>query len=215
MENTSGQGPNAAVPPEIDRWNWGAFLLNWIWGIGNNTFIALLMFIPLANIVMPFVLGAKGSAWAWRNKRWESIEEFKAVQRSWAKWGIIVLLAFVALIAVAVFAAVTAIKSSDAYRLAATTVLQNQIVVRELGSPLSTGFPSGSIEVSGPSGKADISFSVEGPKGSGTVYVDAVKDLGKWKFNRIELEVDKTGKRIDLKNDADISPTADTHRGST
>ncbi len=23
------------VPAEIDRWNWGAFLLNWIWGIGR------------------------------------------------------------------------------------------------------------------------------------------------------------------------------------
>jgi hypothetical protein len=34
MDNTSGQGV-AAV----------AFLLNWIWGIGNNTFIALLMFV--------------------------------------------------------------------------------------------------------------------------------------------------------------------------
>lgn len=42
MENTSGQGVAAVVPPELDRWNWGAFLLNWIWGIGNNTFIALL-----------------------------------------------------------------------------------------------------------------------------------------------------------------------------
>ena len=21
-----------AIPAEIDRWNWGAFLLNWIWG---------------------------------------------------------------------------------------------------------------------------------------------------------------------------------------
>jgi hypothetical protein len=28
--NTSGQGPNAVVPPEIKRWNWGAFLLNWV-----------------------------------------------------------------------------------------------------------------------------------------------------------------------------------------
>ncbi len=33
------------VPAEIDRWNWGAFLLNAIWGIGNNTFIALLTLV--------------------------------------------------------------------------------------------------------------------------------------------------------------------------
>jgi hypothetical protein len=35
------------IPPEIDRWNWGAFLLNWIWGVGNNTFIGLLTLIPV------------------------------------------------------------------------------------------------------------------------------------------------------------------------
>jgi len=68
MENTSGQGKKAIVPPEIDRWNWGAFLLNWIWGIGNNTFIALLMFVPFVNFIMPFVLGVKGSTWAWQNR---------------------------------------------------------------------------------------------------------------------------------------------------
>jgi hypothetical protein len=79
--------PNA-VPAEIDRWNWGAFLLNWIWGIGNNTFIALLTLIPFVGLIMPFVLGAKGSGWAWRNGRWDSLEHFKRVQRSWAIWGL-------------------------------------------------------------------------------------------------------------------------------
>jgi hypothetical protein len=52
----------ADIPEEIDRWNWGAFLLNWIWGLGNNTFIALLTLVPFVGLVMPFVLGAKGSA---------------------------------------------------------------------------------------------------------------------------------------------------------
>ena len=32
MENDSGKGQLASVPGEIDRWNWGAFLLNWIYG---------------------------------------------------------------------------------------------------------------------------------------------------------------------------------------
>ena len=82
MENTSGQGAAAALPAGIDRWNWGAFWLNWIWGLGNNTFVALLMFVPLANLIMPFVLGARGSAWAWRHKRWDSVEHFERVQRS-------------------------------------------------------------------------------------------------------------------------------------
>ncbi|MEJ2504831.1 MAG: hypothetical protein P8Y81_01015 [Ignavibacteriaceae bacterium] len=79
----------AGLPPQLYGWNWGAFFLNWIWGIGNNTFIALLCLLPLINIVMIFVLGAKGNEWAWQNKRWQSIEHFKRVQRLWAIWGFI------------------------------------------------------------------------------------------------------------------------------
>ena len=60
QEYISGLGKDSVVPPELKGWNWGAFLLNWIWGIGNSTYIALLMFVPFVNIVMFFMLGAKG-----------------------------------------------------------------------------------------------------------------------------------------------------------
>lgn len=205
LENSSGQGESAAVPKEIDHWNWGAFFLNWIWGIGNNTLIALLTFVPFVGLVMPFVLGAKGSTWAWQNKRWNSIEEFKQVQRSWAKWGFIIFTAFVTLIAAMIFVIVTAVKNTEIYKLSSHAVQQSELVIQELGSPLSTGFPKGSVQISGPTGKADISFSVEGPKGSGTVYIDAFMDMGRWKLNRMELEVEKTGKRIDLNTVAGTS----------
>lgn len=82
--NNSGQGKMAALPPELTGWNWGAFFLTWIWGIGNSTFIAFLTFIPFVNLVMIFVLGAKGNEWAWQNKRWNNIEHFKKVQKLWA-----------------------------------------------------------------------------------------------------------------------------------
>ena len=92
MENTSGQGKSAVVPAEIKGWSWGAFMMNWIWGIFNGTFIALLMFVPALNFIMMFVLGAKGNEWAWRNKRWDSVEHFKSVQRKWAIAGLVVLI---------------------------------------------------------------------------------------------------------------------------
>ncbi len=97
MENTSGQGRQATVPPEVQGWSWGAFLMNWFWGLFNGTFIALLMFVPLVNFVMAFVLGAKGNEWAWRNKKWDSVEHFKAVQRKWAIAGLIILIVWVLL----------------------------------------------------------------------------------------------------------------------
>ena len=54
IENTSGQGPASRVPSEIQRWNWGAFLLNWIWGIGNNVLLALLVFVPFFGFIWEF-----------------------------------------------------------------------------------------------------------------------------------------------------------------
>jgi len=198
VENTSGQGAQAIVPAEAGRWNWGAFLMNWIWGIGNNTFVALLMFVPLVNVVMPFVLGAKGGSWAWRNKKWDSVEQFKAVQRKWAKWGLIVY----ALIAVSIvglfFVIAASFKSTDAFKLAVAKLETSQAAAEVLGTPMSTGMPMGSIEVSGPSGKASLSFGVTGPNGKGTVFMEATKDLGQWQVNRIVLEQEGSGRRIDL-----------------
>jgi hypothetical protein len=198
MENTSGGGSTATVPAEIDGWNWGAFLLNWIWGIGNNTFVALLMFVPFVNIIMPFVLGAKGSAWAWRNRHWESTEAFKAVQRKWALWGFVTtglfMLLFVGLF-VAVFAS---LKGSDAYKMTVRALNSSQEATQVLGEPVSTGMPSGSIRVSGPDGEANLSFSAEGPAGNGTVYVRATKSLGQWRLDDAVLEDSSSGRRIDL-----------------
>ena len=101
VQNTSGEGKGTIVPPEIKGWNWGAFLLSWIWGIGNSVWIALIVFIPipLLALIMSFVLGAKGNQWAWQNKRWGSIEHFKRTQRTWRNWGIGVLVAFIILYA--------------------------------------------------------------------------------------------------------------------
>jgi hypothetical protein len=85
-ENTSGT-PGAAAPPEILGWNWGAFLLTPLWSIAHSVWIGLLCFIPYVGAVMPFVMGSKGSEWAWQNRRFESVQEFRDVQRAWMWWG--------------------------------------------------------------------------------------------------------------------------------
>ena len=83
--NTSTRKPT--VPPEIRGWNWGAFWLTFIWGISNKTYIALLALIPGINIIMMFILGFQGNAWAWKNRDWQSKEQFKDTQQVWAIWG--------------------------------------------------------------------------------------------------------------------------------
>jgi hypothetical protein len=84
-----------AVPAEVKRWNWGAFLLTWIWGIGNQVWIALIALIPIVGLIMMFVLGAKGNEWAWEKRRWDSVESFHSTQRKWAIAGLIVYGVFI------------------------------------------------------------------------------------------------------------------------
>jgi hypothetical protein len=201
MENTSGGGSSAAVPEEVDRWNWGAFLLTWIWGVGNDTYRAFLMFVPFVNIVMWFILGAKGSAWAWQNRRWNSVEEFKATQRKWALWGAAVLVLLPTMFVALFFTVTTSMRHSDAYKLTVSELNASQSVAQMLGRPISTGNPMGSISTQGSNGTAQLSFSAKGPHGSGTVYVEARKSMGQWRIEKAVFQAAGTQQRIDLEND--------------
>ena len=96
--NNSGKGPNTPVPDVVaKRFNWGAFLLSWIWGIGNKTYITLLSFVAgfipfvggLVVLGMQIWFGIKGNEWAWQNKRFQSIEHFHENQKKWAIAGVI------------------------------------------------------------------------------------------------------------------------------
>lgn len=77
------------VPPEIRRWNWGAFMFSFQWGIGNSAYLTLLTLIPLLNIIWVFVCGAKGNEWAWKSGKFRNVDEFLAVQRTWNKAGFV------------------------------------------------------------------------------------------------------------------------------
>jgi cation transporter-like permease len=198
------------IPEDINRWNWGAFLLNWIWGIGNNTFIALLTLIPLFGLVMPFVLGAKGSAWAWRNGRWDSVAHFKRVQRLWAIWGVVIWLGGIVLFGGIFGGVFYALKSSEAYQLGASRLQTNAAAVSALGAPISTGMPSGKISFNGESGEAALQFSASGSKASGRVTLEAVKKNGVWSLTALKLKVDERDEEIDLLKEsrADINAPA-------
>jgi hypothetical protein len=187
-----------AVPPEIDRWNWGAFLLNWIWGVGNNTFIALLTLIPFFGLVMPFVLGAKGSAWAWRNGRWDSVDHFKRVQRLWAIWGTVIWLGAIGLFGGIFGGTFFLLRYSQAYELGASKLRASTEAADALGAPISTGFPLGSISINGTAGRATLSFSATGTKARGQVFLEAMKKDGIWSLTKLTLKVEGRDGVIDL-----------------
>jgi Cytochrome oxidase complex assembly protein 1 len=196
-DQSSTLDPNE-VPAEIDRWNWGAFLLNWIWGIGNNVFVALLVFVPLIGLVVPFVLGAKGNKWAWRKGRWASVEEFKRTQRAWTKWAVIIYIAVIAIFGTIFGSAFYLLSHSEAYKLGVSTLEASAEVTNLLGKPITTGMPTGKISTSGASGEAALSFSVSGPKGAGRAFLTATKQDGVWSLITLKLQIEGQDNLIDL-----------------
>ena len=93
----------------------------------------------------------------------------------------------------------TTIKSSEVYQGALHRAQKNIVIQEQLGTPIKDGLmPSGEINTTGASGKAILSIPISGPKDSATIYINADKNMGTWKFNTLEVKIHKTGSRIEL-----------------
>lgn len=194
------QPKDTPIPPKLDKWNWGAFFLNWIWGIGNSTYIAFLMFVPFVNFIFIFILGAKGSQWAWKNRIWENEEHFIRTQRNWARMGCLLPLIITALAGALIFGIFSIMKNSDAYKISMREVRANTEVIEILGSPITPGwlvFGSINVDANG-SGKAYISIPIFGPKGDGKVESSAIKSNGIWQLQLLKVRIENSGKVITI-----------------
>ncbi len=90
-------------------------------------------------------------------------------------------------------------KSSGAYKDALSKAKAHPSVQKAIGTPIEEGtFVSGNINISGPSGQADLSIPISGPDGKATVYVVAEKTAGQWAFSTLVVEIEETKQRIDL-----------------
>jgi hypothetical protein len=125
--------------------------------------------------------------------------------RNW-KWvvplGCVSLLAlFVAFIAGIVLVVFGFIRQSDVYQYALERASSNEAVVEALGEPVGPGwYVSGSIDVEGGSGSADLAIPISGPSGKGTIFVVARKSAGLWEYDVLEVEVEGRGERIVLED---------------
>lgn len=98
-----------------------------------------------------------------------------------------------------VIAIVAVIGNSEVCKLAFAKAEASPEVRQRLGEPVKRGFlMSGSIETSGPSGRADISIPISGPRGKATLYAVARKSAGLWKFDTLQVTFDKGTERVDL-----------------
>lgn len=91
------------------------------------------------------------------------------------------------------------LRSSEPAQEAIRRAQASPAVTAALGQPVEAGrFISGSVNVSGPSGDANLSIPLSGPKGSGTLYLIAEKRAGKWEFKLLEFEPAGQMQRLDL-----------------
>ena len=119
--------------------------------------------------------------------------------RNW-KWFVPVGCLGIAIFVIAGLALVFGIiKSTYVYKEALSRANASTQISEAVGKPIKPGFMvSGSINVSGPSGNAEIAIPISGPQGSGTIYVVAQKSAGKWTFTTLEVEIEGREHRIDL-----------------
>ena len=90
-------------------------------------------------------------------------------------------------------------KNSDPYEEALDLARRNPEVIEAIGEPVEPGFMVwGSIETSGPSGEASISFPIKGTSGEAQVYVEAEKSAGQWKYSVLAVEIEGQERRINL-----------------
>jgi len=93
---------SAELPEELKGFSWGAFFWTWIWGIAHNTYWPLIAFIiafiPYVGKIGCFgiaiYLGIHGNELAWKNRKWESVEQFKTAQKKWALMALRVAIIF-------------------------------------------------------------------------------------------------------------------------
>jgi hypothetical protein len=110
--NNSGMKTEPVPTAVAGGWNWGAFFLSFLWllnhrlvawGIGYFV-LACIPYISILSLPISIYLGIAGNKLGWQNRRFESIEDYKACQKIWAYWGIGVFIAtFVLGIIAAIF----------------------------------------------------------------------------------------------------------------
>lgn len=123
--------------------------------------------------------------------------------RNW-KWFIpTLILGLVLLLALFVGGLLTFVfgllKSSEPYQHAVAVASSDPEVVRELGAPVSPAwYVSGSVNVSGASGEANLSIPLKGSLHSGTLYVVAKKTDGLWTYTKLRVLVEGQESPIEL-----------------
>lgn len=107
--NTSGQDVEPPLEVKNMGFSWGAFGLGLIWVIANRVWmpglLVLLAFVPylgwLWSVGFGVYMGIHGHKLAWRNREFQSVQQFKDTMAVWNNWaiGLLIVAGIVGLLA--------------------------------------------------------------------------------------------------------------------
>ena len=102
-------------------------------------------------------------------------------------------------VGLAVYLVFGLIKSSGPYTEAMEYVSSKPAVTEALGEPIEATFwVTGNVNIENDTGRADLAIPISGPRGDGTIYVEADRSAGQWRLTSVVVEIEQTGERIDL-----------------
>jgi hypothetical protein len=125
------------------------------------------------------------------------------MQRNW-KWAVPVMAIcattiVAALIVAALFGVRSMMHSSEPYQVALREAQADSRLVERLGTPIEPGFmPMGEISTSGAGGEASLQIALSGPRGEATLYVEARREAGQWRYRTLQVEFADGGERLEL-----------------
>lgn len=92
----------------------------------------------------------------------------------------------------------TAFTSSAVYQEAMERARSNPMVTEQLGTPIQAGVVIlGTLETSGITGEADLRVPIHGPRGRGTLFIQARRESGAWHYYTLAVVIHD--KMIDLR----------------
>ncbi|MGQ4276430.1 cytochrome c oxidase assembly factor Coa1 family protein [Pseudidiomarina sp. E22-M8] len=116
----------------------------------------------------------------------------------WLIFGLGIAALLAVIFAVFIYFIMNLIKG-EAYELSLTAVSEHAAVEALIGEPIEPGLlVLGNVNISGPSGNAELQYDVSGPKGEATVYAYAIRDAGEWQLIRVIVDVDGARERFDV-----------------
>lgn len=133
FEQGGRESSQQALDAALGRWNWGAFLLGWLWAVCHRCYWPLIVFVlgfvnafiavalPAAGAVgnlliglfslgISIYLGLKGSRIAWDMGCYDSLQHFEDKERSWRNAAFIVVGVSIILALIGIFAMLQAVR---------------------------------------------------------------------------------------------------------